>query len=59
MPELPEVEALRVFLDEHLVGKEIDRVLPLTPSGGHAAPPPHTTPVRPRQDPDHQATRTT
>ncbi|MFJ9319873.1 Fpg/Nei family DNA glycosylase [Streptomyces globisporus] len=29
MPELPEVEALRVFLDDHLVGKEIDRVLPL------------------------------
>ncbi|MFC9625215.1 Fpg/Nei family DNA glycosylase [Streptomyces sp. NPDC056930] len=32
MPELPEVEALRVFLDDHLVGKEIDRVLPLTVS---------------------------
>lgn len=30
MPELPEVEALRVFLDHHLVGKEIARVLPLT-----------------------------
>ncbi|WP_406457746.1 zf-TFIIB domain-containing protein [Streptomyces sp. NBC_00876] len=29
MPELPEVEALRVFLDDHLAGKEIDRVLPL------------------------------
>lgn len=29
MPELPEVEALRLFLDGHLVGKEIDRVLPL------------------------------
>ncbi|MEK8145988.1 DNA-formamidopyrimidine glycosylase family protein [Streptomyces sp. M10(2022)] len=29
MPELPEVEALRVFLDEHLVGKEIASVLPL------------------------------
>ncbi|MFI2312406.1 DNA lyase [Streptomyces sp. CB00072] len=29
MPELPEVEALRVFLDDHLVGKEIARVLPL------------------------------
>ncbi|MFF0430869.1 Fpg/Nei family DNA glycosylase [Streptomyces sp. NPDC004327] len=28
MPELPEVEALREFLDEHLVGKEIARVLP-------------------------------
>ncbi|MFJ1615991.1 MULTISPECIES: Fpg/Nei family DNA glycosylase [unclassified Streptomyces] len=32
MPELPEVEALRVFLDDHLVGREIDRVLPLTVS---------------------------
>ncbi|MFD4947809.1 Fpg/Nei family DNA glycosylase [Streptomyces sp. NPDC058239] len=32
MPELPEVEALRVFLADHLVGKEIDRVLPLTVS---------------------------
>ncbi|MFC8224893.1 Fpg/Nei family DNA glycosylase [Streptomyces sp. NPDC057287] len=30
MPELPEVEALRDFLDDHLVGKEIARVLPLT-----------------------------
>ncbi|MFG3138529.1 Fpg/Nei family DNA glycosylase [Streptomyces sp. NPDC048211] len=29
MPELPEVEALRVFLDDHLVGREIDHVLPL------------------------------
>ncbi|MFD4015396.1 Fpg/Nei family DNA glycosylase [Streptomyces sindenensis] len=29
MPELPEVEALRVFLADHLVGKEIARVLPL------------------------------
>lgn len=29
MPELPEVEALRVFLDDHLVGKEIACVLPL------------------------------
>ncbi|MEV0917007.1 DNA-formamidopyrimidine glycosylase family protein [Streptomyces sp. NPDC049967] len=29
MPELPEVEALRVFLDDHLVGREIERVLPL------------------------------
>ncbi|MEU8698915.1 DNA-formamidopyrimidine glycosylase family protein [Streptomyces sp. NPDC048680] len=28
MPELPEVEALRVFLDDHLVGREIDRVTP-------------------------------
>ncbi|MFG3497572.1 Fpg/Nei family DNA glycosylase [Streptomyces sp. NPDC047928] len=30
MPELPEVEALREFLDVHLVGKEIARVLPVT-----------------------------
>lgn len=30
MPEVPEVEALREFLDERLVGKEIVRVLPLT-----------------------------
>lgn len=29
MPELPEVEALREFLDTHLVGKEIARVLPV------------------------------
>ncbi|KAB2592494.1 Fpg/Nei family DNA glycosylase [Streptomyces arboris] len=29
MPELPEVEALRVFLDDRLVGKEIARVVPL------------------------------
>ncbi|MFF0072776.1 Fpg/Nei family DNA glycosylase [Streptomyces sp. NPDC005494] len=29
MPELPEVEALRDFLDDHLVGKEIAQVLPL------------------------------
>ncbi|MEV4429623.1 Fpg/Nei family DNA glycosylase [Streptomyces sp. R-07] len=29
MPELPEVEALRAFLDTHLVGKEIARVLPV------------------------------
>lgn len=29
MPELPEVEALRVFLDDHLAYKEIARVLPL------------------------------
>ncbi|MWA15287.1 Fpg/Nei family DNA glycosylase [Streptomyces sp. BA2] len=28
MPELPEVEALRAFLDDHLVGHEIIRVLP-------------------------------
>ena len=30
MPEVPEVEALREFLDAQLVGKEIVRVLPLT-----------------------------
>ncbi|MFE5914634.1 DNA-formamidopyrimidine glycosylase family protein [Streptomyces wedmorensis] len=29
MPELPEAEALREFLDTHLVGKEIARVLPV------------------------------
>ncbi|MGA5198520.1 Fpg/Nei family DNA glycosylase [Streptomyces exfoliatus] len=29
MPELPEVEALRAFLDTHLVSKEIARVLPV------------------------------
>ncbi|MEU8623637.1 DNA-formamidopyrimidine glycosylase family protein [Streptomyces sp. NPDC048669] len=29
MPELPEVEALRVFLVDHLAGREIDRVTPL------------------------------
>ncbi|MCT4353468.1 Fpg/Nei family DNA glycosylase [Streptomyces sp. Je 1-79] len=29
MPELPEVEALREFLAEHLVGKEIARALPV------------------------------
>ncbi|MFF2183679.1 Fpg/Nei family DNA glycosylase [Streptomyces sp. NPDC058155] len=30
MPEVPEVEALREFLDGHLVGKEVARVLPLS-----------------------------
>lgn len=30
MPELPEVEALRVFLGDHLVGREIAHVLPLS-----------------------------
>ncbi|MER6997900.1 DNA-formamidopyrimidine glycosylase family protein [Streptomyces sp. NPDC000410] len=29
MPELPEVEALREFLDSHLVGKEIAKLLPV------------------------------
>ncbi|MEU6890612.1 DNA-formamidopyrimidine glycosylase family protein [Streptomyces sp. NPDC046557] len=32
MPELPEVEALRVFLDEHLTGRVVERVLPLAVS---------------------------
>ncbi|WP_063837531.1 Fpg/Nei family DNA glycosylase, partial [Streptomyces sp. NRRL WC-3549] len=32
MPELPEVEALRDFLGDHLVGKEIARVLPVAVS---------------------------
>lgn len=32
MPELPEVEALRAFLTEHLVGREIVRVLPVAVS---------------------------
>ncbi|MFD5100597.1 Fpg/Nei family DNA glycosylase [Streptomyces albidochromogenes] len=32
MPELPEVEALREFLDEHLVGREIARVVPVAVS---------------------------
>ncbi|WP_324616024.1 DNA-formamidopyrimidine glycosylase family protein, partial [Streptomyces pristinaespiralis] len=29
MPELPEVEALREFLDAQLVGRRIERVLPV------------------------------
>ncbi|MEU0391637.1 DNA-formamidopyrimidine glycosylase family protein [Streptomyces sp. NPDC006208] len=29
MPELPEVEALREFLDAHLVGRQITRVMPV------------------------------
>ncbi|QES47129.1 endonuclease VIII [Streptomyces venezuelae] len=29
MPELPEVEALKEFLDEHLTGRTVTRVLPL------------------------------
>ncbi|MBW5480517.1 Fpg/Nei family DNA glycosylase [Streptomyces bambusae] len=32
MPELPEVEALREFLDEHLTGRVVARVLPLAVS---------------------------
>ncbi|MFD7495237.1 Fpg/Nei family DNA glycosylase [Streptomyces sp. NPDC059832] len=42
MPELPEVEALRIFLDDHLVGKEIDRVLPLNVSVLKTYDPPPT-----------------
>lgn len=29
MPELPEVEALKDFLADHLVGREVVRVLPV------------------------------
>ncbi|MFE1900930.1 DNA-formamidopyrimidine glycosylase family protein, partial [Streptomyces yangpuensis] len=32
MPELPEVEALREYLDEHLAGRVVERVLPLAVS---------------------------
>ncbi|MEV8531332.1 DNA-formamidopyrimidine glycosylase family protein [Streptomyces sp. NPDC051211] len=32
MPELPEVEALKEFLDEHLTGRTVERVLPLAVS---------------------------
>ncbi|MEV6956846.1 DNA-formamidopyrimidine glycosylase family protein [Streptomyces sp. NPDC051183] len=32
MPELPEVEALREFLDAHLTGRVVERVLPLAVS---------------------------
>ncbi|MFE7750122.1 Fpg/Nei family DNA glycosylase [Streptomyces sp. NPDC057428] len=42
MPELPEVEALRDFLDDHLVGKEIVRVLPLAISVLKTYDPPPT-----------------
>jgi formamidopyrimidine-DNA glycosylase len=42
MPELPEVEALRDFLDDHLVGKEIARVLPLAISVLKTYDPPPT-----------------
>ncbi|MEV6260037.1 DNA-formamidopyrimidine glycosylase family protein [Streptomyces sp. NPDC051784] len=42
MPELPEVEALRDFLDGHLVGKEIARVLPLAISVMKTYDPPPT-----------------
>ncbi|MFH9613696.1 Fpg/Nei family DNA glycosylase [Streptomyces pratensis] len=42
MPELPEVEALRDFLDDHLVGKEITRVVPLAISVLKTYDPPPT-----------------
>ncbi|WP_250291959.1 Fpg/Nei family DNA glycosylase [Streptomyces atroolivaceus] len=42
MPELPEVEALRDFLDDHLVGREIARVLPLAISVLKTYDPPPT-----------------
>ncbi|OKK22329.1 DNA lyase [Streptomyces sp. CB00455] len=32
MPELPEVEALREYLDEHLTGRVVERVLPVAVS---------------------------
>ncbi|MEU4353257.1 Fpg/Nei family DNA glycosylase [Streptomyces virginiae] len=32
MPELPEVEALREYLDEHLTGRVVERILPLAVS---------------------------
>ncbi|MFD6879301.1 MULTISPECIES: Fpg/Nei family DNA glycosylase [unclassified Streptomyces] len=42
MPELPEVEALRGFLDEHLAGRVVDRVLPLAVSVLKTYDPPPT-----------------
>ncbi|MDQ0994298.1 Fpg/Nei family DNA glycosylase [Streptomyces sp. V3I7] len=42
MPELPEVEALREFLTEHLVGREIVRVLPVAISVLKTYDPPPT-----------------
>ncbi|MEI7033448.1 Fpg/Nei family DNA glycosylase [Streptomyces pratensis] len=42
MPELPEVEALRAFLEGHLTGKEIARVLPLAISVLKTYDPPPT-----------------
>ncbi|NBM18064.1 Fpg/Nei family DNA glycosylase [Streptomyces sp. GC420] len=42
MPELPEVEALRHFLTEHLVGRTITRVLPLAVSALKTYDPPPT-----------------
>ncbi|WP_149179136.1 DNA-formamidopyrimidine glycosylase family protein [Streptomyces sp. TRM49041] len=43
MPELPEVEALREFLDIHLVGKEIAHVLPVAISVLKTYDPPLST----------------
>ncbi|MFD9455663.1 Fpg/Nei family DNA glycosylase [Streptomyces sp. NPDC059985] len=42
MPELPEVEALRGFLDEHLAGRVVERVLPLAVSVLKTYDPPPT-----------------
>ncbi|WP_046727874.1 Fpg/Nei family DNA glycosylase [Streptomyces humi] len=42
MPELPEVEALREFLTEHLVGHEVIRVLPVAVSVLKTYDPPAT-----------------
>ncbi|MEU9028071.1 DNA-formamidopyrimidine glycosylase family protein [Streptomyces sp. NPDC048383] len=42
MPELPEVEALREFLDEHLAGRVVERVLPLAVSVLKTYDPPPT-----------------
>ncbi|MFJ2770351.1 Fpg/Nei family DNA glycosylase [Streptomyces sp. NPDC087300] len=42
MPELPEVEALRAFLTDHLVGREIVRVLPVAVSVLKTYDPPPT-----------------
>ncbi|WP_030840176.1 Fpg/Nei family DNA glycosylase [Streptomyces sp. NRRL F-4474] len=42
MPELPEVEALREYLDEHLAGRVVERVLPLAVSVLKTYDPPPT-----------------
>ncbi|MFG3281664.1 Fpg/Nei family DNA glycosylase [Streptomyces sp. NPDC048111] len=42
MPELPEVEALRVFLRDHLVGREIESALPVAISVLKTYDPPYT-----------------
>ncbi|MFF4261536.1 Fpg/Nei family DNA glycosylase [Streptomyces virginiae] len=42
MPELPEVEALREYLDEHLTGRVVERVLPLAVSVLKTYDPPPT-----------------